>query len=161
MYTRVYWIEHFAQGSLGIMPRPSGNEALAPEIERLYARGVNVLVSLLTCEEAHEMGLKKEKDWCEKYEIEFINFAIEDRQVPSSSEKAKQLAETLDSYLTEDKKILIHCRGGIGRATLIAGLLLQKRGYTTTQLLEKISQIRGVPVPDTDEQVRWLRQMER
>ena len=60
MYTRTYWIEHFEQGSLGIMPRPSGDEALSPEIERLHAMGVNVLVSLLTSEEMQETGLKKE-----------------------------------------------------------------------------------------------------
>ncbi len=161
MYTRIYWIEQFEKGSLGIMPRPSGNEQLEEEIVRLKKLGVDVLVSMLTAAEIHEMGLRKEAELCQKQQIEFINFPIEDRQVPVSSEKIKLLAENIDNALSEHKKVMIHCRGGIGRVTLLAGLVLFRRGYTTNQALEKIRSVRGVPVPDTEEQVHWLRKMEK
>ena len=118
MYTRIYWIEPFDKGNLGIMPRPSGHEHLKEEILRLKKLGADVLVSLLTASEISEMGLKKESELCQEQQINFINFPIEDRQVPVSSEPIQRLAEHIDNALSEGKKVLIHCRGGIGRVTL-------------------------------------------
>jgi len=49
---------------------------------------------------------------------------------------------------------------GIGRATIIAGYLLLKSGYNTEEVIVHISKIRGLRVPDTDEQITWLKKQE-
>jgi protein-tyrosine phosphatase len=56
--------------------------------------------------------------------------------------------------------MVIHCRMGIGRSTIIAGCLLLKPGYKTNEVFAQISKIRGMRVPDTEEQIAWLKKQE-
>ena len=53
--------------------------------------------------------------------------------------------------------MVIHCRMGIGRSAIIAGCLLLKPGYKTEEVIAHISKIRGMRVPDTEEQIAWLK----
>jgi hypothetical protein len=49
---------------------------------------------------------------------------------------------------------------GIGRSSIIAGCLLLKPGNITNDVIAHISKIRGFRVPDTDEQIAWLKKQE-
>ena len=49
---------------------------------------------------------------------------------------------------------------GIRRSTIIAGSLLIKPGYKTNDIIAHISKIRGLRLPDTDEQITWLKRQE-
>jgi hypothetical protein len=51
---------------------------LEVSIEFLKSIEVNLVVSALTKEEEFELGLNKEKEVCEKYQIDFLQFSIED-----------------------------------------------------------------------------------
>jgi hypothetical protein len=50
---------------------------------------------------------------------------------------------------------------GIGRSSIIAGCLLFKAGYKTNQIIQHISKVRGLRVPDTEEQIAWLKKQEK
>jgi hypothetical protein len=52
------------------------------------------------------------------------------------------------------------CRMGIGRASIIAGAVLLEKGTDTQQVMEKITKARELKVPDTEEQVLWLKKRE-
>ena len=47
MQVRIYWIDDFESGRLGIMPRPRGGDWLEDEIRSLKVSGVDAVVSLL------------------------------------------------------------------------------------------------------------------
>ena len=49
---------------------------------------------------------------------------------------------------------------GIGRSTIIAGVILLEFGMSVEQIINKIREIRKIEVPDTEEQTQWLRQQE-
>jgi predicted protein tyrosine phosphatase len=51
---------------------------------------------------------------------------------------------------------VIHCRAGIGRTSVVATGVLLHAGFEVTEAFEKISEIRGVQVPDTQEQYDWV-----
>jgi protein-tyrosine phosphatase len=162
MYTKLYWIDKFENGgAIGIMPRLRGNDWLIDEVKRLSESGVKTVVSLLEIDEIQELGLRDEQRLCNQQQIEYINFPIKDRAIPSEQAAIDKLIKLLDDKVREGQKVMIHCRMGIGRATLIAAAVLIRRGLQTEKVIEKITKARELKVPDTDEQVLWLKRLEK
>ena len=161
MFTKVYWIETFDNGAaIGIMPRPRGNDWLEDEIERLAFHGVHTIVSLLERSEISELGLRDEEILCLKHTIDFINFPIPDRGLPVDQQSVINLISELRQRLEQRKKIVVHCRMGIGRSSIIAGATLMKDGMKAEKILAKISEARELKVPDTKDQENWLKQFD-
>ncbi len=52
--------------------------------------------------------------------------------------------------------MLIHCRAGIGRSGMLAACVLVKAGLDPEAALQRVSEARGCPVPDTEEQRAWV-----
>ena len=161
MPTKIYWIESFPNGSkLGIMPRPRGNEWLDDEILHLKKQKVTDLVSLLESTEIRELELGNEAAKCSEYGIEFINFPIADRHIPPPGDKIETFIKSLSQKMDESVSIVIHCRMGIGRSSIIAGAILLLKGYKANNIITQITAARGLKVPDTEAQLSWLRKIE-
>src|SRR5947209_14527332 len=109
MRAEIYWV---ATGRLAVLPRPRGGDWLEDEIQSLKGAGVDVLVSLLTKQEEEELDLIEEANLCAVSGLQFITFAIEDRQVPASGPETLKLVQTLAGLLTEGKAVAVHCRQG-------------------------------------------------
>lgn len=150
--TRQYWITAY----LATQPRPAGKENLPAEIENWVKQEVKIVVSLLTPSENKELGLEQEQTICEEKGINFVNFPIEDLQLPESFLATKKLAEMLQNAILEGQKVVIHCRAGIGRATLLASSVLILSGLSAQKALATVGQARGVTVPDTQAQKEWI-----
>ncbi len=156
MKPELYWIDRWSRGRLAIAPRPRSGDWLEDEIEAWRGLGVDVVVSLLTADEADELDLGKEGTLCEAKGIEFVSFPIPDRGVPASSRATRTLVNALDKALSQAKTVLVHCRQGIGRSPLVAACLLAVGGLTPQAAFERISASRGRPVPETAEQGEWV-----
>jgi protein-tyrosine phosphatase len=162
MYTKIYWIHQFDNGSkLGIMPRPRGDDWLEEEIIKFKKQNIGVWVSLLEPHETNELGLRKQSSLCSKHELRFINFPIVDRGVPEKGSKVDQLINQLTLKIQDGETVVIHCRMGIGRSSIIAGAILLQYGFKTERILQKITTARGLKVPDTEQQVQWLKSREK
>ncbi len=156
MQPDIYWIKDFKVGHLAIMPKPRAGDWLESEIKGLTLAGVNILVSLLTPNEVYELGLKEENSICHAYDIQFISFPIADRKVPLSIMETIQLSQFLLIQLKKGQRVAIHCRAGIGRSALMAACVLVSSGISPYYVYDIIAQSRGLEVPDTEEQKRWL-----
>jgi protein-tyrosine phosphatase len=143
------------------MPHPRGGDWLADEVAALQDAGVEVVVSLLTDEEVSELDLAEEARLCQARDIHYFSFPIQDFSVPTSEAEALAFLEGLKGLLLEGKHLVIHCRGGIGRSSVMAGSLLVLAGYTPEHALELLSNARGMNVPETDEQRAWVRAFAR
>jgi protein-tyrosine phosphatase len=152
MNPQLYWIANLRKGRLATTPRPNGEA----EIIAWKLAGIDVVISLLTPEEATALGLQTEAHYCADAGINFLSCPIPDRNVPDSIATIRSLVEEMDSYLSEGKNVAIHCHAGIGRSSLLAACLLGAQGLAPGLALPLISQTRGVPVPETDEQKRWV-----
>jgi protein-tyrosine phosphatase len=162
MTTKTYWIDTFeSSAKIGIMPRPRGGDWLEDEIKNLENNKVGVLVSLLEQDEIYELELDDEEKYCLENKIEFINFPIKDRSIPKNNEKVERLIELLTVRIKSGNSVMVHCRMGIGRSTIIAATVLLNFGRTTKSIIDKISEVRGLKVPDTEEQLKWLFDMEK
>jgi protein-tyrosine phosphatase len=138
------------------MPRPRGEDWLEDEIQSWRRSGVDLVVSLLTCEEQAELKLPNEEAFCRANGIEYLSFPIEDRGVPSSAKAFSELANNLTEQLANGKNVAIHCRQGIGRAALVAISLLILSGLEPAAAIQRVGAARGCPVPETPEQRRWI-----
>jgi protein-tyrosine phosphatase len=133
MKVEVYWLQTPSKGRLGTMPKPRGEDWLETEIQALRQAGVDVIVSLLTDSENVELGLTQEAGYCHTYGIDFISFPIQDRNVPASKVATSRLVRELVELLDDGKNIAIHCRAGIGRASLLAASILTTYDVSTKE----------------------------
>lgn len=156
MQPELYTLNSLKSGKLSIMAHPRGGDWLEDEIKGWAYAGVGVVVSLLTHPEIAELNLTDNPELCQSQGLEYLSLPILDRGVPDSSKAALHLLQTLAKYLAEGKHVAVHCRMGIGRSALIGAGLLVLTGYSPTGAFEFIKQVRGRPVPDTEEQRQWV-----
>ena len=152
MLSEIYWIPLAGTPELAIMARPRAGDWLEDEIAHWKNAGVQTVVSLLEDGEVIDLGLEAERSLCTKSGINFVSFPIPDRGFPDEA-AAKDLAEEIAA---SGNATAIHCRAGIGRSSIVAALVMMRRGFGPAESLDAIQNARRVPVPDTDEQRRWL-----
>lgn len=125
------------------------------EFVELRRAGFDMLVSLLTSPEASELGLLTEAQNALEAGLQFESLPILDFSTPDNPTFMGKLFEMHDR-LRSGAAIAAHCRGSVGRAPLtIAGILVLD-GADPDDAWSRISIARGVPVPDTDAQRRWV-----
>jgi protein-tyrosine phosphatase len=141
---------------LVIVPRPRGGDWLLDDLRAYKRAGIDLLVSLLTAAESHELGLSFEAKYCNETGIRFLTFPIEDRSVPSSMDDFSSFVNVIESELSTNSSLGIHCRAGIGRSSLLAACLLSRNGYAPSTAFDAIAVARKCSVPDTAEQRLWV-----
>jgi protein-tyrosine phosphatase len=147
----LFTIERSGPGRLSTMAKPRGGDQLMDEIRALVAADVRVLVSLLSDAEVAELGLSGEEDMARELGLVFYRLPTPDFHVPDLS-AGGELADKVRSHLQQDQGVAIHCRGGVGRSSTLAAIVLVKEGATPDQAWELITAARGIQVPETDAQ---------
>lgn len=153
MKINLYWVH---STRLATMARPRAGDWLLDELKSLREQGIHTVVSLLTDEEVRELGLEAEASSCATVGLRFRSFPIPDREVPRSVESVRAFVRDLAGEVEEGRAIAIHCRMGIGRSSIIAAAVLGVLGAKADEALQRISAARGLAVPDTEEQRRWV-----
>ena len=157
MFTTLHWIRDARPHRLAMMARPRSGDWLADEIRHWKDAGLTVVASLLEAHEVRELELADEPSLCQQVGIEFLSFPIRDRGVPGSMRDAGTFIDSLQAKLITGGAMGVHCRAGIGRSGLIAACLLAKLGMPFADIFPALSRARGVAVPDTPEQMQWVR----
>lgn len=153
----LYWIDGLSCGRLAIVARPRGGEWLAGELIRWRAAGVDLVVSLLTADEAADLELAKEAAACNVAGLDFVLHPISDRGLPEDAASFAQLVSQVFAALSSGQSVLVHCRMGIGRSSLLAACVLGRLGNVDEDYFDRIRRARGFDVPDTAEQAAWVR----
>lgn len=159
MGTKIHWIDYLSDGKVGITPKPDGGNFLEDEIRNLSVQHIDTLISLLEKEEIKELELEEEENRCRQFGINFINFPIKDFSVPDDISQFKTLIEEISKKLKNGESIVIHCRMGIGRSSLLAAGILTANGLEAEEAFELISNARNVKVPETQEQIDWVKNL--
>ena len=137
------------------MARPRGNDWLQDEMNGLREAGTDVLVSMLTSDEADELDLGGESEAATTAGLVFVSCPTPDRGVPDA-QRFRELLGELEGALNQGQNVVVHCRMGIGRSSLVAAGLLMVEGMTGTEAWDAVAAARGMRVPDTEEQRGWL-----
>lgn len=157
--TKLYWMNTVKtpwRGKLAMAARPRGGDWLQDEMADWRGQGLDTVVSFLTSEEEQDLDISAERTEAQAHGLNFLSFPIPDREVPASLEEFSRLLTALDAELTVGKNVVMHCRQGIGRTGLVAACLLASTGINSETAMENLSDARGVTVPETDEQRRWI-----
>ena len=152
----VLWIGEADPSRLAIVLRPRGGEGLQADLEAVRAEGIDILVSLLTREDNDDLGLTDEGKIARQLGMQFISYPILDRCTPSDTASFRRLVASLRDQVRAGKAIGAHCRGCIGRATVLLAAVMISLGSQPAQALRLIERARGFPVPDTSEQLEWI-----
>ena len=156
MSTELHWVEGPWPGKLALGARPRGGEWLGDEIASWHNAGVDTVFSMLTAEEEEELDIAAEAAHAKAHGMRFLSFPILDRQVPESEDQLTQALEKLEAELAMGRNVVMHCRQGIGRTGLVAACLLLTKGLDPKTAVQRLSVARGVPIPETPEQRRWI-----
>ena len=156
----IFWINGDRPPHLAIVLRPRGEDWLGDAMRRMRANGIETVISMLEAHEAEWLGLAAERTAAERVGMEFLSFPITDTQVPANAGAFRSFVADVARRLDEGQHVGVHCRGSIGRATILAACTLIKLGWSATDALEAIENARGEEVPDTSEQAAWIRSYE-
>ncbi|WP_271273147.1 protein-tyrosine phosphatase family protein [Aliamphritea hakodatensis] len=154
MSTRIYPITGVCDDRFFIMPHPQG-EDLPAEIQQWQALNINLVVSMLTSEEQDELGLSTEADSVEAAGIRYLNFPVRD-DIPDSDAAALAFVDTLLAMSGTHSRILFHCRGGVGRSSMMLTLLLSRLNISADVAFARITECRGEQVPESVVQRDWV-----
>lgn len=152
----IYRVEAAPGRRVAVIERPRGGEWLEDEARDLKAKGIDIVVSLLTPDEEHDLELGGEKGAVEAQGMKYISFPIEDCGTPASMSQARALIAVLVAAMKAGQLTGIHCRAGIGRSPMIAASVLVASGMPLERALRSLSEARGWPVPETAEQRKWV-----
>jgi protein-tyrosine phosphatase len=151
-----YWIDSGGELRIAIVPRPRGGDWLEDELKAIRRADVDVLVSMLTTEEQKELGLEEEAELSEQAGLRFLRFPIPDRTTPEERRAFQSFLNRIQDEVADGKSVAVHCRASIGRSSVLLASLLCLHHWKPREAFEAISRARGVQVPDTPEQIRWV-----
>lgn len=151
-----FWIPGPWRGRLAIVTRPRGSDWLDDDLKSWRQAGFDIVVSLLEAAEAAQLGLRDEPQVAQANGLGYRSFSIPDRGVPPSMQTFVSLVSEISTRLDEGKSVAIHCRQGIGRSALVAIGILAGSGLDADRAIEIVSAARGLAVPETAEQRKWI-----
>jgi protein-tyrosine phosphatase len=156
----IFWVEGDPAIKLAIVLKPRGDDWLKDDLNNFKRGGVDTLVSLLEPEEAIWLGLADERPLAEEAGLTFLSYPIRDVHVPDNVHTFHAFVAGLAERLRTGERIGMHCRGSIGRAPTTAACTLIHMGWKAQDALDAIQAARGYPIPDTEEQRRWILRFE-
>lgn len=150
-------VEFIGDGFLAVMAKPVPGDWLSDDIAALARAGIRRVVSLLESTEQHELGLDQEPSLCAEHELEFVSFPIKDRGPPASVSEFSTFTKSLYEAIRKGRNTVVHCRAGIGRTGIVAASMLLHGADDADAAFSKVSNARGIEVPDTEEQFDWVK----
>ncbi|MBL8222267.1 MAG: dual specificity protein phosphatase family protein [Bryobacterales bacterium] len=159
MRPQLFWIPGPWLGRLAVAARPRGGDWLDDEMDGWAGSGTGLIVSLLEPNEEEQLGLTAEASAARARNMKFTSFPIPDRDTPSSLRDTLALLADIEAALRSGINVAVHCRQGVGRSGLIAAGVLITSGMSPNDAVRIVSAARGVTVPETEEQVAWIRNL--
>ena len=125
-----HWI---VKGELSGASQPGLYGDWGSDISFLRNQGINFVMSL-TEEPLIQENLAQESDFG------FYHFPIRDMDAPMPR-PAHEAIMVLNKAIARGNKVLIHCKGGVGRTGMIGACYLVTKGYAAEDAITKVRQI--------------------
>ena len=142
--------------SLAVVLCPRGGRHLADELAHLKHCGIQTLVSLLSEDQVDILDLGMEPVLARQLGMQFLHHPLPDHEIPPDIHAFRAFVGDLARRIRAGEHIGLHCWGSIGRAVVTAACTLIHLGWSPGKALAAVEDARGLPVPDTEEQERWI-----
>jgi len=147
---------NYVKSFIAISAKPHGGVALEQEIIKYKNFGIDIIVSLLTPEEAEAAGLAQEHSLCNRHKIGFLSYPIPDMGVAENIADFKKIILSTLKFLQLGKSVMVHCYGGLGRSGTFVACLLKQFFATSNELISFISTKRDAKIPETKSQFEFI-----
>jgi protein-tyrosine phosphatase len=141
----------------------TGNWArdLSLDIDALKQWQASLVVSLIEDAEFDELGVATMPELLLQAGIEWLHMPIPDYHAPDSEFDLRWHIEgpKIQQILESGGHVVLHCKGGLGRAGTIAAKLLIERGYSSEQAIRAVRAARSSEAIQTLEQENYLQQL--
>ena len=133
------------------------NRDLGVDLAAIRAWGATAVLTLVEPHELRMLGVERLGDAVRELGMEWHHFPIPDLGAPTDLDRSGwwKVSTRLHTILDQGGKVLVHCRGGLGRAGSMAALLLIERGDTAEEAMRRIRSVRKGAI-ETAVQERFL-----
>ena len=133
------------QGHLIFTPCPgTKGVSLKESLAQLRAAGAEAVITVMPNDEMASNGVTELPDVCQTIDLQWFHFPIVEDTSPG--EEFRQAWETgknqVFGILDRSGTVAIHCKGGSGRTSLMAAIILCERGIKHDQILEQVKAVR-------------------
>jgi protein-tyrosine phosphatase len=157
---RVDWLPKIAikQGRLGITLLPGRRDAgreIQKDIRRIKEEHVHGVVCLVTHDEFARYGVDGLLRQYHQAGLEVLHVPIVDGGIPSKTEM-HNIIEWIDSQLSTQKNVIVHCVGGLGRAGTVAACWLKRHGVEGAAAIQTVRDARSPRAIETTPQEEFV-----
>jgi ADP-ribosyl-[dinitrogen reductase] hydrolase len=152
------------EGRLGLTLCPGKKDAsrnwdrdLKEDMRAIRAWGASIVVTLIEDHEFHLLAVENMEQEVRALGMEWRHLPIRDVDVPDHrfEDAWVQMGAELHDKLDAGARILIHCRGGLGRTGLVAGRILVERGCDPGTAVRRVRAVRPHAI-ETAAQERYV-----
>lgn len=155
-------------GFLGLTTCPGKKDAsrhwdrdLAIDIQEITDWGASSVITLIEGHEFRLLGIELLGESVVEAGLHWWHLPIRDVDVPDAQfeRQWETVGPEVHASLSSSEKILIHCRGGLGRTGLLAGRILVEQGVEPLKAIATVRAARPGAI-ETAEQERYVLRME-
>jgi protein-tyrosine phosphatase len=130
---------------------------LGQDLDAIAQWKARVVVTLVEPHELDELAIPELGVEVQRRGIDWLHLPIRDVSTPGEEFEAQWPAhsQSLRHRLDEGQNILIHCRGGLGRAGMISARLLVESGVEPETAIERVRAARPGAI-ETPQQAEWV-----
>lgn len=154
--TKLYFADTSLPGRIAVAPCPPAAPELDGVMQLWRAEGIQLVVSLLETGEADDLGVAGEDGACRAHGIEFLSVPVPDHWIPDDAGAFDAGVGLATGRLLAGKGVVAHCMAGIGRSPMFAACVLVRSGFDAATACRLLSEARRFPVPEMEEQRRWV-----
>ena len=132
---------------------------LEVDVAAIAAWGASALVTLIEEHEFALLGVERLPNAVRAAGIAWHHLPIEDVSVPDErfERPRPELWPRLSARFDAGERVVVHCRGGLGRAGTFAALVLIECGEAPEMAIKRVRAVRPGAI-ETAEQERWVLQ---
>lgn len=152
-------------GRLGMTAAPGRKEpgTLEADLRRLKEKErAQTLVSLMEHEEYEAVGIRELIESARAAGLEVLHLPIPDGGTPAYAgleERHRKLVDGIVGALEEERTVVIHCLGGMGRKGLVGATVLVAFGYSAEEAIRSVQEARPGTI-ENEAQVGYVQSFE-
>jgi protein-tyrosine phosphatase len=118
---------------------------LQMDVDAVETWGAKAVVTLVTRAEMKALNVERLGEEISRRGMKWVHLPIEDVTAPTSEWESRwrEARANLHAILQQEGRVLVHCKGGLGRAGTVAARLLMEQGVSAVEAIRQVRAARG------------------